>query len=199
MERKVCQSNFIYWLLALIYAVAAIAILELLPASAMRFWHLRRWIFHSLGWCFLILIGIALWFLLKRKYRRAIVALCLLPAILVAIVYEGMSIGPDIDDVMRSISETVAISQSEIRCLGGWLRRESTLVFELSEKANPDLTNASQTRNPKNRFDLDSLAARFSVPLSDQYESWCINCDFHILVLVHDNGHWLAFFYGMTQ
>lgn len=134
LTMKTNFHRFVFWLwiLAIICTIMAIIGLESMSPSDMRFWDVRLLIFKSLGWCCLIHLGLAVLFLLMRRWISAISAILLSLLFLGVTLIEGLTIGPDLKMVRQEISALTGVTTSELECVGGRLSRESVVVFKVA-------------------------------------------------------------------
>ena len=117
-------------LLVVICAVAAVAGIEFLPSSNMRFWEARSLLFYTLVWCLLANLGIIFGFLVMRKWIMSVVTLVSFLLLFTVTLMSGLAIGPSIEAVHATVASAIGLTPSELICVGGNLRRESIILFQ---------------------------------------------------------------------
>lgn len=117
------------------YAFVAVVCIEFLSASNVRFWNVRSLMLQSLGWCLLVQIVIVLGFLAIRKWMMSIVTVGLIMLLFFATVLSALMVGPTIETVQKKVVSTIGVTPSELVCVGGNLRRESTILFRYNGSA----------------------------------------------------------------
>ncbi len=91
--------------------------------------------FQSLGWCLLVQIVIVLGFLAIRKWLMSIVTVGLILLLFFVTVLSALMVGPTIETVQKKVVSTIGVTPSELVCVGGNLRRESTILFRYNGSA----------------------------------------------------------------
>ena len=198
MKPNVHRWLYRCFLFVVIYMVAAVAAIECVPSSDMRFWNIRVLIFRSLGWCCLVHLGIVLTFLVMRKWLKSVLALGLLLLLFAAILIEGLTIGPDIDTVRRITAEVTGIQAPNLVCVGGRLSRESIVVFKVNgntllNKVYEEVPPESNTRQILiKELDLQNVHPSWS----SQTKVLKFSMEFNTVFAMSSGDEWWIVFFG---
>jgi len=129
MKSKAYRMLFRCWLFVVISTIVAAICIWFLPRCDMRLWNVRSWMFQFLGWCLLVHLGIVLGFLIMREWLMSFLSLGLFLLLFVVTLIVGLTVGPPIETVRAKIADTMGIPSSELVCVGGFLSRESEVLF----------------------------------------------------------------------
>ena len=129
MKSKAYRILFRCWLFVVFYTIFVAIGIEFMPRCDMRLWNVRSLMFQSLGWCLLAHPVIVLGFLILRKWLMSFLSLGLLLLLFFVTLIVGLTVGPPIETVHAKVADTVGIPSSELVCVGGFLSRESEVLF----------------------------------------------------------------------
>ena len=198
--KKAFMKRFlsILWLMPLLVGLLSSAVVYLMDSSIMSLWWLRVHLANCIAMCLLGHCIATICLFLRRHWRNGFISLAMLPFFLFIAFLVALTLGPDIDTVTEKVSAVTAVPQSEIKCLGGNLCRESNLVFKLSKntqlsKDGADIVDANVILPY-----LKRTADRLNVPMSKHCTILRFRLEFDTIFVVEDASARLAFFYGMV-
>ncbi len=198
--KKAFMKRFlsILWLVPLLVGLLSFAVVYLMDSSIMSLWWLRVHLANCIAMCLLGHCIATICLFLRRHWRNGFISLAMLPFFFFIAFFVALTLGPDIDTVTEKVSAVTAVPQSEIKCLGGNLCRESNLVFKLSKntqlsKDGADIVDANVILPY-----LKRTADRLNVPMSKHCTILRFRLEFDTIFVVEDASARLAFFYGMV-
>ena len=134
MSRRTQSQYSFFWILPALYGVSASAVVFFFPClSNMKWWGFKLFLIKSIGYCCLFHLGISLWFLVRRAWRRCIGASLLVLLLFFSTLMAALVSGPDIKTVRSKVADVTGIRTSSLVCIGGRLSRESRVAFEVKE------------------------------------------------------------------
>ena len=188
----------VLWLVPLLIGLLSSAVVYWMDSSIMSLWRFRVPLANCIAMCLLGHCIATVWLFLRRHLRNGFISLAILPFFLFIAFLVALTLGPGIDTVTAKVSAVTAVPQSEIKCLGGNLRRESNLIFELPKstqlrKDGADIVDANVILPY-----LKRTADRLNVPMSKHCTILRFRLEFDTIFVVEDASDRLAFFYGMV-
>ena len=187
----------IWWLAPLLIGFPFAAFVFLADPSAMSLWGVRSFAATSvvvclLGHCMAMIVLFA-----RRRWKSGLIALVILPVFFIIAFLVALMTGPDIEAVTEKVSAVTAVPQSEIKCLGGWLRRESVIVFELPKGASLQIETADEMERNDILLRLKEYADRLNLQMPAQGKVLRYRLEFDTVYVVYGRDHRLVFFFGM--
>ena len=190
------------WAIALVPVLGGMvgfALSMIMSPSDMRFWKWRADIVALMGYCCLIQGCLAIWFLIRRFWRRCLIMGGLF-AFLAFLTYLALlGSGPDIENIRTKAASVTGCQPSGLVCLGGRLSRESVVLFkpqngfEPSENFTPIPADDRETYRSLEET-LEWLKVS-NVPGSRILAFRC-RLEFDTLFAVHRAGEWWLLFWG---
>ena len=187
----------IWWLVPLLIGILLATFVFLADPSAMSLWRLRSLAANGIVVCLLGHCVAVIELLVRRRWKSGLIALVILPLFFIIAFFVASMIGPTIDAVTEKVSAATAVPQSEIKCLGGWLRREAVIVFELPTGASLQIETADEMERSDILPRLKEYADRLNLQLPVQCKVLRYRLEFDTVYVVYDRDHRLVFFFGM--
>lgn len=161
MSEKFSKLILWSWFFVLSCTVVSFIGIVALMRSDVQFWNFRDILLRLLGWCCLTHIGIALYLLVVRKWLLSLVAVIVFLFGLIGVLYGG----PNIGSVRNQVSSALDVPVSNLVYVGGFLSRESKIVFELTGDIQPKESKIENRSNDENtRMILQQVLAAVNVP-----------------------------------
>ena len=198
MKRGSIKYNSAIWCLApLLIGFLLAAFVFLADPSAMSLWRVRSLAATGvtaclLGHCIAMIVLFA-----KRRWKSGLSALVILPLFFIIAFLVALMTGPNIEAVTEKVSAATAVPQSEIKCLGGWLRREAILVFEIPKDTTLQFEKADATPGNEILPYLKECADRLNLQMPAQGKVLRYRLEFDTVYVVYDRDRRLVFFFGM--
>ena len=198
MKRSVGKSILsLWWLAPLLIEFLLAAFAFLAAPSAMSLWRVRSLAATGVTACLLGHCIAMIVLFVRRRWKSGLIALVILPLFFIFAFLVASMIGPTIDAVTEKVSAATAVPQSEIKCLGGWLRRESVIAFELPKGASLQIETADEMERSDILPRLKEYADRLNLQLPVQCKVLRYRLEFDTVYVVYDRDHRLVFFFGM--
>ena len=188
----------IWWLGPLLIGFLLTAFVFLADPSAMSLWRLRSLAANGVVVCLLGHCVAVIVLLVRRRWKSGLIAFVILPLFFIIAFLVALMIGPNIKAVTEKVSAVIAVPQSEIKCVGGWLRREAILVFEIPKDTTLQFEKADAT--PENDIlpYLKECADRLNLQMPAPGKVLRYRLEFDTVFVVYDSDYKLVFFFGMT-
>ena len=187
----------IWWLAPLLVGFLLSAFAFLADPSAMSLWPIRSLAAIGVTACLLGHCIAMIVLFVRRRWKSGLIALVILPLFFIIAFLVALMIGPNIEAVTEKISAVTAVPQSEIKCLGGWLSRESIIVFELPKGAPLQIEAADEMERNDILPRLKEYADRLNLQIPVQGNVLRYRLEFDTVYVVYDRDHRLVFFFGM--
>ena len=199
MQRgRIKYISAMWWLAPLLIGFLSAAFVFLADSSAMSLWRLRALAANSVAVCLLGHCVVVIWLFVRRRWKSGLIALAILPLFFIIAFLVALMIGPNIEAVTEKVSAVTSVPQSEIKCLGGWLRREAVLVFELPKDALLQTETADEMERNDILSRLKEYADRLNLQIPAQGKVLRYRLEFDTVYVVYDGDHRLVFFFGMV-
>ena len=186
-----------WWFAPLLIGFLSAAFVFFADSSAMSLWRLRSLAANSVAVCLLGHCVVVIWLFVRRRWESGFIALVILPLFFIIAFLVALMIGPNIEAVTEKVAAVTSVPQSEIKCLGGWLRREAVLVFELPKGASLQTETADEMERNEILPRLKENADRLNLQIPAQGKVLRYRLEFDTVYVVYDRDHRLAFFFGM--
>ena len=187
----------IWWLAPLLIGFLLAAFAFLADPSAMSLWRVRSLAANGVTACLLGHCIAMIVLFVKRRWKSGLIALAILPLFFIIVFFVALTIGPNIEAVIEKVSAVTAVPQSEIKCRGGWLRREAVVVFELPKGASLQIETADEMERSDVLPRLKEYADRLNLQIPVQGKVLRYRLEFDTVYVVYDRDHRLVFFFGM--
>ena len=187
----------IWWLAPLLIGFLLATFVFLADPSAMSLWRLRSLAANGVVVCLLGHCVAVIVLLVRRRWKSGLIALVILPLFFIFSFLIVSMIGPTIEAVTEKVSAATAVPQSEIKCLGGWLRREAVIVFELPKGASLQIETADEMERNDILPRLKKYADRLNLQMPARCKVLRYRLEFDTVYVVYDRDHRLVFFFGM--
>jgi len=188
----------IWWLVPLLIGLLLSAFIFFADPSAMSLWRLRSLAATGVAVC---LVGhcVAVIVLFVRRHRKCgLIALAIIPIFFLIAFLVALTIGPNIETITEKIAAVTAVPQSEIKCLGGCLRREAVIVFELPKGTSLQIETANEMGTSDILSRLKEYADQIHLQMPAPSKVLCYRLEFDTVYVVYDRDRRLVFFFGMT-
>ena len=164
----------------------------------MSLWRLRSLAANGVVVCLLGHCVAVIVLFVRRRWKSGLIAFVILPLFFIIAFLVALMIGPNIKAVTEKVSAVIAVPQSEIKCVGGWLRREAILVFEIPKDTTLQFEKADAT--PENDIlpYLKECADRLNLQMPAPGKVLRYRLEFDTVFVVYDSDYKLVFFFGMT-
>ena len=187
----------IWWLAPLLIGFLLAVFVFLGDPSAMSLWRVRSLAATGvtaclLGHCIAMIVLFA-----KRRWKSGLIALVILPLFFIIAFLVALMTCPNIEAVTEKVSAVTAVPQSEIKCLGGWLRRESVIAFELPKGASLQIETADEMERSDILPRLKEYADRLNLQMPAQGKVLRYRLESDTVYVVYDRDCRLVFFFGM--
>ena len=183
----------IWWLAPLLIGFLLAVFVFLGDPSAMSLWRVRSLAATGVtAHCVAVIV-----LLVRRRWKSGLIALVILPLFFIFAFLIVSMIGPTIEAVTEKVSAATAVPQSEIKCLGGWLRRESVIAFELPKGASLQIETADEMERSDILPRLKEYADRLNLQMPAQGKVLRYRLESDTVYVVYDRDHRLVFFFGM--
>ena len=186
------------WPLPFLIGVCAFLFIFFSNPTVTAFWRLRTYAANCIAVCLLAHVIIVLLLFMCKCWKPGIAALCVLPIFAFGAFIAAMSIGPDLEDITEKVSKTTSIPTSKLKCIGGRLARESTIIFE-TNYAPINTDGADLVNDDSAILRIEHTTANFNVPLSGHFKAWRFPLDYDQIIAVKDDTKWLLIFFGMSN
>ncbi len=202
MSRRTQSQYSFFWILPALYGVSASAVVFFFPClSNMKWWGFKLFLIKSIGYCCLFHLGISLWFLVRRAWRRCIGASLLVLLLFFSTLMAALVSGPDIKTVRSKVADVTGIRTSNLVCIGGRLSRESKVVFEVKDGVSPKIIGEEVKCQDDTVWEiiLDTLSfVHASVPANARIEIRRFPEEFNTVFMVYIDGKSYAIFFGQS-
>ena len=178
------------WCLApLLIGFLLAAFVFLADSSSMSLWRVRSLAANSVVVCLLWHCVAVIVLFARRRWKSELIALVILPLFVIIAFLVALMIGPNIEAVTEKVSAVTAVPQSEIKCLGGWLRRESVIVFELPKGASLQIETADEMERNDILLRLKEYADRLNLQMPAQGKVLRYRLEFDTVYVVYGRDH----------
>ena len=202
MSRRMPSLCSFFWMLPALYGVSASAVVFFFPClSNMKWWGFKLFLIKSIGYCWLFHLGISLWFLVCRAWRRCIGASLLVLLLLFSTLMAALVSGPDVETVRSKVADVTGIRTSSLVCIGGRLSRESEVVFEVKDGISPKIIGKEVEQQDDTLWAIVIHTFSFvqvEVPVNSKIMIRKFYDEFNTILMVNIDGKSYAIFFGQS-
>ena len=188
-------SNY-WWYMPVLLGTLSFVIVLLCGSTTKSFWNIRSFAANCIAVCILGHFMVMLWMFIRKQWRNFLVTVIMSPFILFITFTASLIVGPSIESVTEKVALALSIPKHKMKCLGGRLSRESTVVFEILDATQLHLEDSDIMKDKSFWPYLKERSKRFGVLLPEDSKVWYVRLEFDTLVVVCWNGHSIVFFCG---